>query len=80
MSKTPKYTSEDLFRLNLRRLLAEQGLPQSDLAELIGKHRCSITFWLTRGAPHLQMLTKIAAVFDVPIAELFSVERIERSA
>lgn len=58
---------------NIRRLMADKGLRQQDLADATGIHRPNISRLLTNpdANPQLSMIESIANALDVTVCELF---------
>ena len=56
---------------NLKRLRSEKGITQEQLAEMLFISRQSVSSWENdRTQPDIEMLEKLAEVFDISIEEL----------
>lgn len=64
--------------LNIKRLMKEKNIDQTQLANLLGVTQGSVSQWLTgRTTPRGKKLEQLAAVFGVTVSELMSEEKKE---
>ena len=69
------------FPINLRRLLDERGVSQTDLAAALGISNGTLSDWLSgRYYPRAKYIEALSAFFNVPASELVNEKKTPSSA
>lgn len=67
----PNQDINEIFTMNLKRLMTENNTTYSSLAKSLGVSRSTISMWVTgKSLPRMELLDKIADLFGVSVSDL----------